>query len=458
MYARKKKNKSGSTSVQIIKKFRSKYYVIKTVGSSKLQNEIDELWEQAKLLALVTPGQQSFGFITAKDKTILDFFENKKCLSVWTVGPEKILGAIFDHIGFSTVPHELFKHIVVARMVYPVSKLKTTEYLEQYKGLSFDIGKIYRFLDMLHKDYKEKVERVSFEYTKKILGGTISVVFYDMTTLYFEAENEDDLRKIGFSKDGKFQCPQIMIGLLVGEGGYPIGYDIFKGNTFEGHTLVSTLEKIQKKYGFEKPIVVADAGLLSKDNLKRLTEEKYGFIIGARIKNETEKTKQNIRKKAEGIKNGETFVIEQKDGTRLIISFSEKRKKKDEYNRRKGLEKLRAKVTSGKLTKQHINNRGYNKFLTLGGKTVVSINESKIKEDALFDGLKGYITNTEAEPKDVISRYNNLWQIEKAFRISKTDLRIRPIYHYKQRRIEAHICIAFVAYTVYKELERLFKN
>jgi len=156
MYARKKKNKSGSTSVQIIKKFRSKYYVIKTVGSSKLQNEIDELWEQAKLLALVTPGQQSFGFITAKDKTILDFFENKKCLSVRTVGPEKILGAIFDHIGFSTVPHELFKHIVVARMVYPVSKLKTTEYLEQYKGLSFDIGKIYRFLDMLHKDYKGK--------------------------------------------------------------------------------------------------------------------------------------------------------------------------------------------------------------------------------------------------------------------------------------------------------------
>lgn len=308
------------------------------------------------------------------------------------------------------------------------------------------------------KTTREKVERVSFEYTKKILGGTISVVFYDMTTLYFEAENEDDLRKIGFSKDGKFQCPQIMIGLLVGEEGYPIGYDIFKDNTFEGHTLVPTLEKIQKKYGFEKPIVVADAGLLSKDNLKHLTEEKYGFIIGARIKNETEKTKQNIRKKAEGIKNGETFVIEQKDGTRLIISFSEKRKKKDEYNRRKGLEKLRAKVTSGKLTKQHINNRGYNKFLTLGGKTVVSINESKIKEDALFDGLKGYITNTEAEPKDVISRYNNLWQIEKAFRISKTDLRIRPIYHYKQRRIEAHICIAFVAYTVYKELERLLKK
>jgi len=126
------------------------------------------------------------------------------------------------------------------------------------------------------------VERITYNHTRKVLK-TISVVFYDMTTLYFEAEDEDDLRKIGFSKDGKFQKPQIMLGLLVGEGGFPIGYDIFKGNTSEGKTLMPVLQAIQKKYQFGKPIVVADAALLSKDNLETLAEKNYTFIIGGRI-------------------------------------------------------------------------------------------------------------------------------------------------------------------------------
>lgn len=126
------------------------------------------------------------------------------------------------------------------------------------------------------------MERITYNHTRKVLK-TISVVFYDMTTLYFEAEDEDDLRKIGFSKDGKFQKPQIMLGLLVGEGGFPIGYDIFKGNTSEGKTLMPVLQAIQKKYQFGKPIVVADAALLSKDNLETLAEKNYTFIIGGRI-------------------------------------------------------------------------------------------------------------------------------------------------------------------------------
>jgi len=126
------------------------------------------------------------------------------------------------------------------------------------------------------------VELITYNHTRKVLK-TISVVFYDMTTLYFEAEDEDDLRKIGFSKDGKFQKPQIMLGLLVGEGGFPIGYDIFKGNTSEGKTLMPVLQAIQKKYQFGKPIVVADAALLSKDNLETLAEKNYTFIIGGRI-------------------------------------------------------------------------------------------------------------------------------------------------------------------------------
>lgn len=249
-----------------------------------------------------------------------------------------------------------------------------------------------------------------------------------------------------------------MLGLLVGENGYPIGYDIFKGNTFEGHTLIPTLQKIQKKYNFENPIVIADAGLLSKKNIESLVKGKYRFIIGARIKNETEAIKSEILKKSENLKDGDNFTIEKQDGSKLIISYSNKRKKKDAHNREKGLKKLREKVKSGKLTKEHINNRGCNKFLSLSGEVKVEVSEEKISEDTGWDGLKGYATNSKISSEKIIENYRHLWQIEKAFRISKTDLRIRPIYHYKQTRIESHICIAFVAYTIYKELERLLEK
>lgn len=246
-----------------------------------------------------------------------------------------------------------------------------------------------------------------------------------------------------------------MLGLLVGTNGYPISYDIFEGNIFEGHTLIPMLEKIQKKYHFDKPIVIADAGLLSKDNIEKLKVEKYQFIIGARIKNETDKVKKRILEKAEGMTDGQTFQIEKTDEIKLIIGYSEKRRKKDEYNRQKGIRKLEAKIKCGRLTKESINNRGYNKFLLVIGEMNVELNQKKIKDDEKWDGLKGYITNTDLKPEEIIENYRHLWQIEKAFRISKTDLRVRPIYHFRKRRIEAHICIAFVAYTIWKELEGL---
>jgi transposase len=275
-----------------------------------------------------------------------------------------------------------------------------------------------------------------------------------MTTLYFEAEDEDDLRKIGFSKDGKFQHPQIMLGLLVGEYGYPVGYDIFKGNTFEGKTLLPMLESIERRYHTGMPVVVADAAMLSKDNLRMLKEKKYPFIVAARIHNESETIKKEILQKANGLQNGQSIEILKEDGCRLIISFSDKRARKDAHNRQRGLNRLKKRIGSGKMTKEHLNNRGYNKFLKLTGEISVEIDEQKIEQAALWDGLKGYLTNTEISASEVIKNYGYLWHIEKAFRISKTDLRIRPVYHRLQKRIEAHILISFVAYSIYKEMER----
>ena len=459
MFIRKNKNRSGSVSIQIVSKEAGRYKVIETIGSGETQEEIAKLYLEAQLRLHQKqfPNQPSL-FVYPDELGIRNFVENLSNRQVHTIGPELIFGRLFDKIGFNTIKDELFRHLAIARLVYPTSKLKTVDYLARYKNTFISVDGIYRFLDILHNRYKEQVERIAYEYTKKILRGSIAIVFYDLTTLYFEAEDEDDLRRIGFSKDGKFQKPQIMLGLLVGEGGLPIGYDIFQGNTFEGHTLLPMLEKIQEKYGFGQPIVVADAALLSAENLELLSSTKYQFILGARIKNESDEIKQKILTKAQAMKNNESFVIKKKDKTRLVVTYSDKRAKKDQYNRERGLRKLRQKIKTGKLTKEQINTRGYNKFLELIGAVKIKIDENKVREDKQWDGLKGYITNTRLSPKNIIKNYGHLWQIEKAFRISKTDLRIRPVFHQRERRIEAHILIAFVAYTIYKELERILQK
>ena len=459
MFVRKLRNRSGSISVQAISKEGGRYRVVKSFGSASDPDTAAQLWLAAQTYVANPSGQVPlFSTLTKEDIAVKQFVESLGNLQVRTIGPELIFGALFDRIGFYAIPEKLLRHIVIARLVYPTSKLKTVDYLYRYRGIRISDEAVYQFLDRLRRTYKDRVETIADEQTKRTLGGAMTVVFYDMTTLYFESEDEDDLRKIGFSKDGKFQRPQIMLGLLVGRGGYPIGYDIFEGNTFEGHTLIPVLEKIHKKYGFKKPVVVADAALLSKDNLQKLGEAKYRFIIGARIKNETDAIKTEILTCAKGLKHGENLVINKPDGVKLILTYSDKRAHKDAHNRERGLRKLRARVKSGRLTKEHITNRGYNKFLTLEGKVAVTIDESKITKDAEWDGLKGYVTNADLSAEEVVEHYGHLWQIEKAFRISKTDLRVRPIFHYRKRRIEAHICIAFVAYAIYKELERLLAD
>ncbi len=293
MFLRKKKNKSGSTSVQIISKERGKYKVVKTIGSSNNEQEIQKLTFLAKQ-EIERLSTQPKLFVSQSDTMIEQVFESLGNASIKTVGPEIIFGKIYDSIGFNEIKEELFRHLVIARLAFPLSKLKTIEYLYRYQGVMLDIDRVYRFLDQLNNKLKERVEQIAFAHTLKILEGKISIVFYDMTTLYFEASDEDDLRKTGFSKDGKHQNPQIFLGLLVGLDGYAIGYDIFEGNIYEGHTLIPFVKKIAAKFNLEKPIIVADSGLLSKDNIIALEEKDYQYIIGARLKNESEKIKKQI--------------------------------------------------------------------------------------------------------------------------------------------------------------------
>jgi len=450
VYYRAKRNKSGSSSCQVLLKRGRKNVLVKSIGSAKDPERIEQLKFDAQAFIDHQLGQVSFDLSQGGHDWFDAIFE--KIDAVRLLGPEVLLGKIFDEIGFGQVSEQLFRHLVIARIMYPGSKLRTVRYLEEYQGTTYNVDQLYRYLDKLQSKQKELVERISFDHTREVLGGTLAVVFYDVTTLYFEAEQEDELRIAGFSKDGKSSHPQILLGLLVSAGGYPLAYDIFQGNTFEGHTMMGILERFQTKHGLKELVVVADAGLLTRQNITELLKAGHQYILGARLRTEKNSMKEAIL--ALGLTPGQSKVIQKEDGTRLIVNCSAARMKKDAHNRARGLAKLQTAMAKGKLTKAHINNRGYNKYLKMTGQVSITIDQGKYELDQQWDGLKGYVTNTSLKPQELIDRYKDLWRIEKAFRMSKTDLRIRPIYHRRQRRIEAHLCICFAAYKVYKELER----
>lgn len=446
MFVRKKKNPSGSISIQIIKKINRTNRVLKSIGSSKDRIEVERLFQKGLYELPRLFGATLFDDI--KEPQINQLSND----NIRIVGPELVFGRIFHHIGFSAISDSLFKDLCISRITHPGSKLQLSKYLRENNQKDISEDRIYNFMDRLNTRHKAQVEGISFEYTRKILGGKVGVVFYDMTTIYFESDQGDGFRETGFSKEGKHQHPQIYLGLLVGKLGYPIGYDVFEGGIYEGHTLLPVLERFEQRFNLEKPVVVADAGLLSAGNIAALKEKQYGFILGARIRNESNKVKQQILQLE--LAEGQVEKIVKEDNTTLFVSHSPARAGKDAHNREKGLKRLEKCLKTGRLTKSSINNRGYNKYLKIEGDVKIEIDYHKFENDSKWDGLKGYVTNTNLPGEEVIETYNNLWLIEKAFRISKTDLKIRPIYHRVRERIEAHICISFVSYLIFKEFER----
>lgn len=452
MFVRELKSSNGKVYVQVVDKSSGKYKVLKSFGGATDDRQRDALRAKAQQWIISQTKSAELDF-SKSDVIVEQLFES--ITAIKRIGYDLLLGRIFDDIGFLKIRDSVFRELVLARVAFPKSKLKTTEYLLRYKQIDWDEDHIYRYLDKLHSSQKEDVQQISFAHTRRVLNDEISVVFYDVTTLYFEIDQEDEFRKTGFSKEGKHQHPQIVLGLLVSKKGYPLAYEIFEGNKFEGHTMLPVIESFRKKYKLNQLIIIADSGLLSKANIDELQSRDYEFIIGARIKNEGVRIKEKILSLS--LRNGQSEVIK-KDDLRLIITYSDDRAKKDRYNREKGIRKLEKHIRRGRLTKAHINNRGYNKFLKLAGEINVTLDEDKIKHDSRWDGLKGYLTNAKLSKNQVIENYQHLWEIERAFRIAKSDLRVRPIYHRLQRRIEAHICVSFVAYKVYKELERLLKE
>ena len=454
MFVRKKTNRSGTISVVVVSKAHGKFTEVKKFGVAKSEEEADDMFRKAQLWLHTHGGQQEFDFDGRRGKEVKD---TERILSnidsVLINGTQLLLNQVYDSIGFNRIPDEILRHLVIARVSQPGSKLATVDYLKSYYDEDIVLNHIYRYMDKLYSQM-ELAQQISVEHTQKLFGGKIGLMFYDVTTLYFETAQTDVLREPGFSKDGKTAESQVVLGLLVSEGGYPLSYSLFNGSQYEGFTIIPMIDDFKQRFTLgDDLVVVADSGLMNKNNVALLQKAGYKYIIGARIRSESASVKQWILS-LEKVDNS-CYNYKRENGERLIVSYSDKRAKKDAYNRDRGIARLRKAYRSGRITKNQVNRRGYNKFLEISKDIDVVISEEKIAEDCKWDGLKGYITNTDLDAERVIAEYHGLWVVERAFRISKGTLEMRPMFHFTERRMEAHVCIYFIAYKVYKELERL---
>ena len=382
-------------------------------------------------------------------------------------GIHDVYGSLFEEMGYGRIIKnparnkscmEIIKHMVMARIANPESKRASVETLEEDFGISLSLDKVYNTMDKIEAEEIERINEITYQNTLNLFGGKLDLLLYDCTTLYFESFTEDELKKNGYSKDCKFNQPQVLLALMVTKEGLPVGYQLFPGNTYEGHTLIPILKDLRRKYNLDKIIFVADSGLLNKDNiaeLETLENEGFEYIVGSRLKSLPKQLQQQILNPDNyDVSNGSRIGNFEYNGKKLIITYSAKRAKKDSHDRLKAIEKLSKKIESSSDPKAYMANYGYKKYLKFSESCSIELNKEKIDEDSLWDGLHGVLTNAKnLSHIEIIEQYKQLWQIENAFRITKHDLKVRPVFHWKPCRVKAHIAISFIAYSLVKYLE-----
>lgn len=472
---------SKGKSVQIVQSIRKgervTQKIIRHVGMAYDEDELKKLKLLAESIRMkLEAGAQQFLF---KPEEIVKLGESKKqykdsdyIVNVKNLVEEQrlisgihdVYGKLFSNLGYHKViarpsrnkmAVRIFTDIVLARIANPVSKMASIDMLEEDFGVTIDLDKAYRMMDKLDTAALERLKKTTYQNSLNLLGSKIEVIFYDATTIYFESFSEDELKRNGFSKDHKHNQPQILLALMVTSDGLPVDYEIFSGDTYEGHTLIPALTKIRKRYQIDKIVFVADSAMLSQENLAELEEEGLEYIVGARLKKVKNKLKDKILDHNNYKESTPGYHIAHfSDGNReIVVSYSSKRALKDASDRKKAIAKLKKKLEKSRSPKQHLSNSGYRKYLKIEGRSTILLDEEKIASESLWDGLHGVVTNAKLSAEEILAKYNDLWNVEAAFRVTKHDLKVRPVFHWKPRRIAAHIAICFTAYALVKHLE-----
>lgn len=436
---RKVKTPSGGTAVQVGFYAEKRFHLEKHIGSSKDSGKLIELLEMAKEYVRSRSPQREFNFHPQSEEILFKrglVVTQSRLDAAYTY-----LDQVYTKLGFAPLANEVLKHFVMIRVLEPASKSKSIGLLHRYFGIQYKKTTIFRELAQLAL-LKDAVQKVALHYAQKNLQFNFSLVFYDVTTLYFEAHSEDELRRNGFSKDNKIGQPQILIGLVVTESGFPIYYDIFKGNTYEGKTLLPIIRGIKESFGIQKFTVVADAGMLSESNLDELEANQIDYVVGARLGNIALEEIQQI---ASELQSRDQKIV--RHGT-LLYEYSRRRAKKDKADNDKQIERAKYYINHPSQVSRR------NTFVSLVGKKEYRLNENLIQKHRLMEGIKGYKTNiTDLDEELLVARYKDLWKIEQSFRIAKSDLEARPIYHRKEDSIKSHILIVFMALCISRVIE-----
>jgi len=411
---RKVKTASGSTAVQVVKYSNYKTSVLKHIGNAKTIPNISSLENLAQDWISQTSKQiNMFPNNNEENNTLLNKY---KYLGFEYRFAYEVINNVFSILGLDKLNYKnsrMFLDLSLLRVINPLSKRKSIKLLSSSFGINYNLSELYRSLPEFPK-FKDLIENKLVAFAKNQLNFNFSFVLYDITTLYFETFTDDDFRKRGFSKDNKIGQPQILVGLIVSKDGFPLSFAVFEGSKFEGHTLIPTILDFKEKHKITTLTVVADAGMISKENITALKQNGLSYIVGARLGNNKPSTITQINQNLNFI-DGATTRLKTNSGF-LVCSFSSKRYSKDKH------------------ISYYLNNR-------------------LVEKTKLLLGIKGYHTDLTLPDKLIIERYSDLWNVEKAFRISKSDISIRPIYHFRKQAIMAHILICTTALAVLKFME-----
>jgi len=399
-------------------------------------------------------------------------------------GPHEVLAPLFDYLRFDRVLDgrgaALLRDLVIARVMAPGSKRSSTEQLDLHYGRTHSLDSVYRLMDALHKRL-DVLKQIVLQATASLTGGSVQMMLFDVTTLYFESVDADELRAFGYSKDQKYHCTQVVLALATNEDGLPIGYELFPGNTAEVKTLLACMKSWQEQLPAGKVSFVADRALCSRANLATLEAAPWNYVVAMPLRRSLAQAQQalvlNTALAAPMELDGELVWVREFDwqGRRLIVSYSSRRAHKDHGDRQALLARLQAKLgakpqagrvdkTTGEIkqpanAKKLITNSGYLRYIEnadQGG--VFVLDEDKVMADAAWDGLHAIVTNDRASSaSQLLAQYRRLWVIEESFRTLKHGLAVRPIYHFKPERIQAHIGLCYLAFALTRHAQQRIK-
>jgi hypothetical protein len=491
-YVRTVRTASGATAVQIAESVRGRRRIIAHVGSAHTDAELGLLLQRArKLLDDPAQGELDLGVEPmAVQASLIGPAVGDAVLFGEEASPARerrvvaaprvvatasrvlydVLAGVFTRLGFDALGDEVFRDLVIARLVEPTSILDTPRVLTDLGRTPASEKTMRRTLTRAHQGtYRDKIAAWCFEHATT--SGDVSLVLYDVTTLYFEAEREDELRKVGYSKERRVD-PQIVVGLLVDRGGFPLEIGCFEGNKAETATIVPIVKQFQDRHDLADMVIVADAGMLSASNLRELDEANLRFIVGSRVTKAPIDLASHFHWHGDAFADGQIIdTITPRTGRhrendqalraepvwdpqlharswRAVWAYSAKRAARDNRTLTAQENRARAVIDGEKAARTP-------RFVKTTGDGHI-LDQAALDRARRLVGLKGYVTNIPAPVMpagEVIGSYHDLWRVEQSFRMSKTDLAARPMFVRTRDAIEAHLTIVFTALAVARTVQ-----